>query len=151
MRTLLAKLDKISELLEQINSITSNQTTVLLEKDVEYEDDNSIIAVLEEMYNYKEQLIGDVERAEADFEKVYEPYRGKITDDSFAQLIKEKVKAILDLKQLIVDNEKTNMMIMQSRGKQLKQTMAIPNNPKKVSEQYKNNRDIKIIENREYK
>ncbi len=151
MDILLAKLDKINELLEQINSITSNQTTVLLEKKLECEDKNSIIEVLEGMYNYKEQLIGDVESAEADFEKVYEPYRGKITDDSFIRLFKEKVKAILDLKQIIVENEKRNMMLMQSRGKQLKQTVAIPNNPKEVSDRYKNNKNSKIIQNREYR
>lgn len=138
MGALLVKLDSIIGLLEQINTITTNQMTVLLSRTLEESDEEEKLGLLEQMVEYKEELILEVEKVEIDFDVSYQEYKGKISNKEYISIFKEKVEYILEVKNRIVENEKSNLMIMQSKARRPKQVMSIPKSSKKVAELYKN-------------
>lgn len=137
MDDLITKLNHILELLEQIKAITANQTVVLLGETTEYLEDQSAVGLLEGMVEYKEQLIQEVEYAEEKFDKAYEQYRGKITDEKYVTLFKDKVNQILSLKNEIVESEKSNLVIMLNRNRKIETVMSIPKTPDKIVDIYK--------------
>lgn len=138
MEVLLEELDSILEILEQIDAITTNQTTVLLDETSEKREQEEELKILEQMVEYKEELIKEVEQAEDRFNKLYQDFRSKINDEEYIRLFKEKVNQILKMKNMIMKDEETNVMIMQSRASQSRQVMSIPKSPKRVVDLYKN-------------
>lgn len=135
---LLAQLDAIIALLEQISGITTNQMTVILES-LEENTENEIEAVLEELSENKEELIKQVDGLEMEFEANYNHQKASLTNKQLVNSLKEKVGQVLELKEKILKNEKSNMMIFQSKMRQQKKVVQIPKNPQKIIETYKNN------------
>lgn len=135
---LLEKLSGIIEKLEQVNGITMNQYTVLLESISSKEDEERIDKVIGEMATYKEELINEVEQDEIEFEKAYYLVREKIIDQDEINQLKNRVSQVIQLKEKIMENEKANMMLVQSRLRQKNKAITIPKDPKKIVEIYKN-------------
>lgn len=135
---LLEKLSGIIEKLEQVNGITMNQYTVLLESISSKEDEEGIDKVIGEMATYKEELINEVEQDEIEFEKAYYLVRKKIIDQDEINQLKNRVSQVIQLKEKIMENEKVNMMLVQSRLRQKNKAITIPKDPKKIVEIYKN-------------
>ena len=135
---LLEKLSGIIGKLEQVNGITMNQYTVLLESISSKEDEERIDKVIHEMATYKEELINEVEQDEIEFEKAYYLVREKIIDQDEINQLKNRVSQVIQLKEKIMENEKANMMLVQSRLRQKNKAITIPKDPKKIVEIYKN-------------
>lgn len=137
MQQLLKQLDYIYELLEQIETITTNQTTVLLQSNEEDSSEVEAVEFLESMFNYKEEIINELEKAEAIFQESYEPYRGKITDKAFIEMIQSKIASIMAKKKTISDAELNNLLVMQAYTKKRTKQFVIPRQAKDVTEAYK--------------
>ena len=137
MDDLLRRLECILELIKQIQAITSNQTVVLLSETTEYIEDQSAVELLEGMVEYKEQLIQEVEYEEEQFNHEYEKYRGRMTDEKHMSLLKNKVSQILYLKNVIIENERSNLLIMLNKNRQIDSMMSIQKSPDKVIALYK--------------
>lgn len=138
MEVLLEELDSILGILEQIDAITTNQTTVLLDETSEKREQEEELKILEQMVEYKEELIKEVEQAEDRFNKLYQDFRSEINNEEYIHLFKEKVNQILKMKNMIMKNEETNVIIMQSRVSRSRQVMSIPKSSKRVADLYKN-------------
>ena len=135
---LLEKLSGIIGKLEQVNGITMNQYTVLLESISSKEDGERIDKVIREMASYKEELINQVEQDEIEFENEYYLVREKIIDQDEINQLKNRVSQVIQLKEKIMENEKANMMLVQSRLRQKNKAITIPKDSKKIVEIYKN-------------
>lgn len=137
MKLLNDLLEEIYTLLDQIYGITLNQATILLQPKNSNEESNEAIDLLNEMVEYKEELIINVTKKEQQFEEAYNPYRGKITAEQEVEEIKILVNKIMNKKQEIVEKEKSNVLIMQNLGKKQNQVTHISPTPDKVVNAYK--------------
>lgn len=135
MSILLQKVEKIEGMLEQVNDLTCNQSTVL----VASEEGIDIDEVLDEMSEYKEILIKQVEQLEIDFENTYKQYRENLTNKEEVEKLKTHISKILDIKKMIIENERKNMLLFQSRERQEREKLIISPTPKSVVEIYKRN------------
>lgn len=137
MQELLAMLNEIYALLEQISTITTNQTTILLQSRENAGEDNSALDMIESMVEYKENLITELTQKEQVFDKAYEPYKGKIKDAAYIKRFKEQVGRIMAMKTAIVEAERNNVLVMQSFAKMKEKQMSIPKAPDAVAAAYK--------------
>ncbi len=137
MNILKKLLEEIYALLDQMDGITLNQATILLQPRKSNEDNNEAIDLLNQMVEYKDELIASVARKEEEFERAYEPYRGKIKSKSEIEDIKILVDRIMNKKQEIVEKEKNNMLIMKNLGNTKKKAMHISPTADKVVNAYK--------------
>lgn len=137
MNQLMQLLQKIYDLLEQINGITTNQTTVLLELRQSDESNDNGLDIIEDMVGYKETLMNELSRVEKEFDESYMPYKGKINDPEQVELLQSAVERILNIKKQIVDAERNNVTIMNSFMSQKEARVAIPKQASQVTEAYK--------------
>ncbi len=137
MKILTDLLEEIYVLLDQIYGITLNQTTILLQPKESSEERNESIDLLNEMVEYKEEIITNVTKKEEEFQDKYAPYRGKITSPKEVEEIKLMVNRIMDKKQEIVEKEKNNMIIMQNLGAKKNKVTHISPTADKVVNAYK--------------
>ncbi|WP_054739608.1 hypothetical protein [Cellulosilyticum ruminicola] len=137
MDELIKMLEQIYGLLEQISTITVNQTTVLLQSNETIDEANDALEMLESMVSYKEEITDELVALEKHFDTSYDQYRGKITETAYVQLFKEWVGRIMAKKQEIVDAEKNNVMIMQTLTQRKVKRMEIPKAAKQVTDAYK--------------
>lgn len=137
MDELIRMLGCIYELLEQISTITTNQTTVLLQSNETTDEASSALDMLESMITYKEEITNELVAQEETFDKAYSQYRGKITDPTYVQLFKEWVERIMVKKKEIVDAEQNNVVIMQTLAKKKVKQMDIPKAAREVANAYK--------------
>lgn len=138
MQRLIILLKEIYSILKQIKDITANQTTLLLEQRENIEDEQLALDMLEQMVNYKDEVIRELTIKEEAFEQAYEPYRGKITNSEDVSIIKQLVNSIVQIKHHIVEEEKQNMIIMQTNSRRRIKSIEIPQNPQAVTNAYKN-------------
>ena len=136
MDELLNKLKRIIGLLEQINDITTNQTTLIMNENAE-QSESDLESIMEEMSHYKEQLMTQTEQEEDAFEKIYYAYRSQLVDKEEIKILKEKVSQVLEIKKKIIENENMNMLMVQNRNRQKSKINVIPQNPQRVAELYK--------------
>ena len=137
MKILLSLLEEIYALLEQIHTITTNQTTILLQPKETNEEENIAIDLIDSMVEYKDEIIKLVTDKEKEFEDAYSPLRGKITQEDDVIMIKEAVNKVMNKKQDIVESEKDNMLIMQNLGKKKAKVTHISATANKVVTAYK--------------
>ena len=137
MERLIQMLEKIHELLEQIYGITSNQTTVLLESGQEAIDEEAALKMMEDMVDYKEEIISKVNQLEEQFEKEYEPYKGRINEPTYVKVFKKHVQDILDMKKNISEAERNNITILNSVMNKRSRKMNINKTAQEVSAAYK--------------
>lgn len=129
MEELLKMLEEIYKVLEQIQGITVNQTTILLQVDHMSEEAEGL-EMLESMVAYKEEMINEVSQKEELFNSTYEEFRGKITDKAWVERFKKQVEKILRMKEKIVNAEQNNILLMQGFGKKSKEQISIQANRK---------------------
>lgn len=136
---LITKLDKTIELLEQINNITMNQMTVLL-NDSKIDSEEEIDNFLDEMHKIKDELIDKVDQVEISFEEEYKSVRQSLTNKEMVAKLKQKIGKVINLKEAIMENEKTNMNIAKSKLAQKNKPIVLPKSPQNVIDIYKNNK-----------
>lgn len=136
MDELLNMLDGIYKTLEQIHGITINQATILLETN-DIEGSEEALGMFENMFEFKEELIDEINRREVQFNEAYEKYRGKINDKKYVTLFQNKIQKILDMKESIVTAEQNNLLFMQRNASNNISTMNVPKDAKKVVAAYK--------------
>ncbi len=139
MEALLQLLKEIEALLEQISVITANQTTILLQEPKAAEEENEVLAILENMVEYKEELILAVEKKEIDFETLYSQNKAQITNPDHIKVFKHYVANILSKKEEIKEAEQANVVIMQGRAVRKVKQVELPKNPQQVTQAYRNN------------
>lgn len=137
MQNLLQMLEEIYKLLEQVSTITTNQTTILLQSREDTEKANEALDMIESMVDYKEELITELANKEQIFDKAYESFKGKINDPEYIKLFKSWVERIMDMKTAIVEAERNNVLVMQSFAKMKEKQMSIPKAPDAVAAAYK--------------
>lgn len=134
MEELFERLNRIVEYLNQIYTITQNQTTILLDKGQTGEG----IDLIEEMASYKNELTSQLEKEEQGFQEVYNQYKTTIEEVEVQKLLKQTVSHILTLKDKVIELEQKNVLIMQDLLKRLTEKVEIPKNPQFVANAYKN-------------
>lgn len=137
MQNLLQMLEEIYKLLEQVSTITTNQTTILLQSREDTEKANEALDMIESMVDYKEELITELINKEQIFDKAYESFKGKINDHEYIKLFKSWVGRIMNMKTAIVEAERSNVLVMQSFAKMKEKQMSIPKAPDAVVAAYK--------------
>ena len=137
MDELIKMLGQIYDLLDQVNSITINQTTVLLQSNETLDDENDALAMLEGMVAYKEEVTNDLIALEKVFDTTYSKYKDKMTDPAYIKLFKDWVERIMTKKKEIVDAEQNNVIIMQALSKRSARRMEIPKDARQVVDAYK--------------
>lgn len=140
MEKLLTSLDNITKLLEQVYSITQNQTTILLE----HNEEGSAIDVLEKMFEYKSVVMSELEQVEGDFQAQYSQYRNRLEGTPLLIKLQKEVGQILKLKEEIVTIEQRNLMLMKDRRKRFMGRVDLPQNPQKVAEAYKKHARVQV-------
>ncbi|MGL4362159.1 MAG: hypothetical protein ACRCSG_02635 [Cellulosilyticaceae bacterium] len=110
MEQLFDILEEINQLLEQIQTITQNQMTILLE--ASYIGEGT--GLVEEMADFKENLTTEVEQKEKVFQRLYNEHNTHIINVEDKQLLKTLVDRIMKTKQHIIEGEQKNVMIMQN-------------------------------------
>lgn len=135
MNELFGQLKAIDEILEQITTITANQTTVLLQSTGENEDDD--LSIIENMVSYKDELITKLVEIETLFDKSYKAKREQIKTSREIGEFKKCVASILEKKEKIQKLEKNNVTIMQTRAREIKKIIKIPKAAQEVAEAYK--------------
>ena len=134
MEELFNQLKEIEDILEQISTITANQTTVLLQTTNETLGE---IDILETMVGYKEELINQLETVEKSFDANYKEKREQVKSKEYVLEFKKRVANILDKKQQIQDMEQNNVRIMQSKVSRKIEKMEIAKKPNQVLAAYK--------------
>lgn len=135
MESLFNELKEIEDILEQISTITANQTTVLLQTtNEELEEEMSL---LETMVDYKEELINKLELVEKSFDMNYKKKREQAASKEYALKFKDCVAKILNKKQEIQDMEQNNVRIMQSRKSRKVEKVEIAKKPNEVAAAYR--------------
>jgi len=136
MQELFTILNQIYEALEQILSITQNQTTILIELS-NSQDSDEAFNVIYQMMDYKDELINALNTYEAAFEEKYKIHRQKITNKQDADRLKQQVELVLDKKESITTCEKNNLLIMQTYYKERTTVLEIKPNAQNVAMAYK--------------
>lgn len=139
MELLLELLKEIEALLGQISVITHNQTTILLQAPKTVEEENEVLAILEHMVDYKEELILAVEKKEMTFETLYTQNKNQIKSPDTIKVFKHYVASILSQKEEIQEAERTNVGIMQGRAVRRVKQVELPKSPQKITQAYRNN------------
>lgn len=133
MQKIWSDLSSIRTLLEQIYVITQNQTTVLLEAI----NGACAIDILEEMFNYKNTLMNELEETEKTFQEAYKAIRPMLEGNKELIRLKDEVGGILNLKDQIITIEQKNTLLMNHQRKSLAETIEIPRSSIQVIEAYK--------------
>lgn len=129
MQSLFDCLNKIQELLQQIHDITENQTTILtssIQADEEVVDDT--LSMIEEMVDYKDELINLLTEAERTFQGIYNDHREEIIQSKQMKLVKSEVEKVLKLKDEITKKEQKNVLLLQGQSrKRIERVKVTPN------------------------
>ena len=137
MEELVVMLKEIYAILEQINAITTNQTTVLLQSREQTQSQNEMLDIIEGMVDYKDELITKVSQTEQLFENTYKHINRSTIDPSYAKVFKEWVGKILNMKETIAEAERNNVLVMQSLMNLHQKKLEIPKTANAVVEAYK--------------
>lgn len=138
MESLVELLKEIEVLLGQISAITANQTTVLLQTPKTVEQENEMLVILENMVEYKEELILAVEKKEEEFEALYGKNKTQITNPDDVKIFKHYIAHILSQKEEIKETEQANVMMVKKRVDRRTKQVDLPKNPKQVIQAYRN-------------
>lgn len=137
MDELLNYLHKIQDLLNQISTITDNQTTILLNPIDKTEQETKSLDMLEEMADYKDEYTKELIACEELFQNLYNQEKDTIKDSKDIVKLKEMVTRILEIKQEIVEHEQSNLLLLQSHSKKKAERLHIPQSAKEVAKAYK--------------
>lgn len=132
MEALFELLEKISDGLEQIHTITQNQTTILL--DTKHMGEG--LGMIEEMASFKEQLTTQIEVDEVAFQGMYSSCKHELVETEDKVRLKSLVDRIMKQKEYIIQGEQSNVMIMQDLLRRCAEKVEIPKSPEHVVKAY---------------
>lgn len=133
MEQLFESLNRIVEYLNQIYTITQNQTTILLDS----KQAGDSLNLIEEMATYKNEITTELEKEEEIFQTQYNLHKACINEVEVQRLLKQTVGHVLALKDKVIQLEQKNVLIMQDLLKRLTEKVEIPKNPEFVTMAYK--------------
>lgn len=133
MEQLFESLNHIVEYLNQIYTITQNQTTILLDS----KQAGDSLNLIEEMATYKNEITTELEKEEEIFQTQYNLHKASINEVEVQRLLKQTVGHVLALKDKVIQLEQKNVLIMQDLLKRLTEKVEIPKNPEFVTRAYK--------------
>lgn len=140
MQQLFDYLKKIHELLEQICTITDNQTTVLLaplEANDGEDDEDVSLDMISQMADYKDELTEELIAAEVAFQNAYNNYKDLAASSNQVAELKQMVGEILKRKEDIVEHEQSNLLLLQNRSKRTIERVKLPQKPEEAISAYK--------------
>ncbi len=135
MDELFKQLEQIRQFLEQIETITENQMTILLSDSIEGLD------IIEQMAQYKSDLTSQLEETEKKFQILYHEKKefihanDQINNRDIKQL-KDNVQYILQLKDKVILQEQKNYLLLKEIVDIRKNKMQIPKSVDKVVSEY---------------
>lgn len=135
MNTILTYLDQIESLLEQIENMTQNQTTILLHQ-LGNEADESL-TIIEEIVGYKDEVIQELTRIEALFQESYKNNKEALLESTLIKEIKERVARILEIKERITKQEQNNLRLLSSKVSSRPEKVEIKPSAQCVANAYK--------------
>ncbi|ONI37599.1 hypothetical protein AN639_09645 [Candidatus Epulonipiscium fishelsonii] len=130
---LIQLLKNVADKLIQIQNITLNQSQILLSN----EDEDNKVTLLEEMNRYKEELTGEMETIEKKFEERYFERRKGNIEKNVILVLQKNIQEILNLKKEVINLERTNVTIMQTKSKELLGPMKVIKNVNSAITAYK--------------
>lgn len=113
MNTILTYLSQIESLLEQIENMTQNQTTILLHQLDSKEDE--ALNIIEEIVSYKDKVIQELTQVEALFQESYKKNKETLLQSAQIKEIKERVTHILEAKERVTKHEQNNLRLLTSK------------------------------------
>jgi hypothetical protein len=138
MEKLFEYLNHIQRLLDQIFTITDNQTTILLTlTGVESEAENEVLDMIAQMADYKEELTKELGIAEEAFQAYYEAHRELVAGEKHVRDMQNLVKGVLDGKQAVIEQEQKNLLLLQAHSKKKLERVQVPQNPGHAASAYR--------------
>ncbi|ONI45695.1 hypothetical protein AN642_01295 [Epulopiscium sp. SCG-B10WGA-EpuloA2] len=129
------KIQKVIEILTQIETITGNENQIL---SINNEDIH--LDLIEEMSKTKQALTDEVESVEKEFETLYFDLKSLLhakENSAFVKILQDNIKKVLDLKNNIILLEKTNMDKIGRRLQEKFGTLEIPKSRSQIINSYK--------------
>lgn len=140
MNQTMTYLKQIESLLEQIENITQNQTTVLLHQ--LDEDKEEALSYIEEMVNFKDKVIGELTEAEAAFQSGYHSCKEELISSGLIREVKNSVAKILETKERITRQEQNNLHLLNNKVGSKPERVEIRPNAYQVLSAYKQNQAV---------
>lgn len=137
MQSVFKYLNRIQELLEQIDTITQNQMTILIGDKENLELENRALSLVEEMVECKDKIITELTTAEEAFQNVYDINKEALVGSGEIKHVKEQVEKILVMKEEITKREQQNMLILHNQSKKKIEKQKVLPNSNQVAAAYK--------------
>ncbi|WP_069998860.1 hypothetical protein [Cellulosilyticum sp. I15G10I2] len=137
MEELVGYLSQIQALLEQVYTITDNQTTILLAPMDTKEEESNALDMIAQMADYKDELTEELNKLELAFQQKYDELKEVVKYEADLHELKRLVAAILEAKQAIIEHEQSNLLLLQTHSKKKLERVQLPQNPKEAANAYK--------------
>lgn len=137
MQSVFEYLNRIQDLLEQIDTITQNQMTILIGDKENLEVENMALSLIEEMVECKDKAITELTIAEHAFQNTYDINKEALVESGEIKHVKEQVEKILVLKEEITRREQQNMLILHNQSNKKIEKLKVPPNSNQVAAAYK--------------
>ena len=137
MNTILTYLNQIESLLEQIENMTQNQTTILLHQ--LGSEEGKALNVIEEIVGYKDEVIQELTQVEVLFQESYQSHREALLQSTLIKEVKERVARILETKERITKQEQNNLRLLTSKISSRPEKVEIKPSAQCVANAYKKN------------
>ena len=137
MNTILTYLNQIESLLEQIENMTQNQTTILLHQ--LGSEEGKALNVIEEIVGYKDEVIQELTQVEVLFQESYQKHREALIQSTLIKEVKERVARILETKERITRQEQNNLRLLTSKISSRPEKVEIKPSAQCVANAYKKN------------
>lgn len=137
MDELFKYLAKIEELLSNIDSITQNQTTVLIGARTSLQEEDEAIELMNQMVDYKEEIMNELAEIEKRFQEIYASQKRNLTNKAIVDELQKRVGGILKRKQLIMECEQNNLILMKQSMHARQEPLEIKPDAGAVAKAYK--------------
>ena len=140
METIQTYLKQIENLLEQLETMTYNQSTILLHQLEGQEDE--VLRMIEEIVTHKDEAIQELVHIEDLFQESYEKNKTALLKSGAMKEVKERVAGILDAKERIKKQEQSNLRLLASRGSRRTEKVEIKPSPQCAINAYKKTQSL---------
>ena len=133
MHCVFEHLERIKDLLAQIDTITENQTTILLSNQNDFNEENLALDIMEQMVECKESVINELVEEEAAFQKAYDRYKSQLIQSGEIGKLKKVIASIMKMKEEITRKEQQNMLILQNSSRKIEKVRVSPSSQQIVA------------------
>lgn len=132
MEEIMLYLARIEEGLQQVEQLTENQGVVLKSG----KEEKETFIYIEQMVQFKEIIIQQLEEAEKGFEKSYKVHKEALLASPLIKEVKERVTKILKMKEEITrrEAEHLHLLMQPKKGEEIRKLKGIT--PQKVAKAY---------------